>query len=153
MIYTLVSFLGCVFGYLIGRFTTEELKAGLIYFKLLEIIILLSLAITFSYPSFSLVLFFIGVIIGTLFRAEYFYFGVGVFLGSNLTFLNNALVFLYGLPYGSIAFYRNKMIVLFYSLILFSVPAPLYFLDYNLVSLAGGGLVGIALAKLWKLFH
>ena len=151
MIYLLVSFLGCVCGYLIGMFTQEELKPGLVYLKVFGFIVLAGIIFGFSYSSFNIFLFFIGIIAGLLLKFEYFYFGLGLISAGS--FLNNALVFVYGLPYGSLAFYNKKKILLVYSSIFFAVSLMSYFLNYNFVSFAGGGLIGVLLFKLWQIFH
>ena len=151
MVYTLVSFLGCIFGYIIARFTKEELKPGLIYFKISELVILLILSLSFLYSSFNLILLLTGIIFGIFLRFEYLYFGLGVI--SSLNFLTSALVFIYGLFYGSLIFYYKKWKNLVYSLILFFLGFLVYFLDYNILSFAAGGLLSLFFIKFWKIFH
>ena len=116
----LISFLGVVFGGLIANFTKEELKSGEKYFRVL-CILLMSIIITFVLYStlilntknliyFALVLLF-GAIIGLYLRIKYFYFGLAFALTaiSKQNFLLLAsLVFLFGLPYGSLLFLGKK---------------------------------------------
>lgn len=151
MIYIAIAFFGCILGYFIGRFTNEELKQNSLYLNILEIIILFILSFYFLYSSFNLISFFVGIVFGLLFKFEYFYFGIGIF--SSQDFLSSAMIFVYGLPYGSLAYYNKRWKILVYSFILFIIPALTYFFNYNFLSFVGGGLIGIFLLKLWKIFH
>lgn len=154
MIYTLIAFSGSFLGYFIANFTKDELKSGLIYFKILELAILLILSIGFLYFSFSLVLFFFGVLFGVFFRKEYFYFGIGIFsnFNANVNFLASGLVFIYGLPHGTMAFYRKRFFSLFYNLIWFFLPVIIYYLGYDMLSFAGGGLASLFVFKIRTYF-
>lgn len=151
MLYLIVSFLGCIIGYFIAKFTKEELKKGEIYFKILELVVLLSLVVVFLFNSFNVLFLILGLVLGFLLRFEYFYFGLG--LVSVVDFLGSALVFLYGLPYGSLTFYHKKKKYLFFSFILFLVGLLNYFFNYNLASLSAGGLISLFIIKLWKIIH
>ena len=151
MLYIAISFFGCILGYLTGKFTKEELKQSSFYLNILELIILFILSFYFLYSSFNLILFFVGLFLGLLFKFEYFYFGAGVVSGQD--FLSSALIFVYGMPYWSLVYYKKKWKTLFYSFILFSMSALTYLFDYSLLSFAGGGLTGILLIKIWKIFH
>ena len=77
MIY-FISFLGVFIGFLIGKFTKEELKSGRIYFNLLEVVILIILSVILLYNDFNLILLLLGLIFGLLLKFEYFYFGVAL---------------------------------------------------------------------------
>ncbi len=151
MIYLFVAFLGCLIGYLIARFSKEELKKGEIYFKILELVVLLSLVVVFLFNSFNLLFLIFGLVIGVVLRYEYFYFGLGLVPVAD--FLSSALVFVYGLPHGSLAFYHKKKKHLFFSLILFLAGLLSYFFSYNLTSFSAGGLISMFVIKLWKMMH
>ncbi len=141
MIVNALSFLGSVIGYFIGKFTKEELKPGKFYFMLLEAAVLAALIVFLSMKDFNLILFVIGVIFGFILRFEYFYFGI--ILAQNINFLNAGLIFLYGLPYGTLVFYKKNFKILFYSAVLFAAGSLAVFLDYNLASFAAGGIASI----------
>lgn len=154
MIYLVVAFFGCFLGYLIGKFTKEELKDGQTYFKILELIILFVLSLTFLYYSFEIVLFVFGIFFSIMFRKEYFYFGFGLFsslFNNNLAFLASSLVFIYGLPYGTLLYYNKKFMSLIYSLVLFFITFIIYFLGYNMLSFAAGALISLFVLKAGKL--
>lgn len=154
MIYTLVAFIGSFLGYFIANFTREELKSGEKYFKILEILILIVLSVSFLHYSFNWILFVFGLIFGAFFRKEYFYFGFGVFSNfNNINFLASGLIFIYGLPYGSLLFYRKKFFDLFYNLAWFFLPVVVYYLGYNMLSFAGGGLLIIFIFKIFGFFR
>ena len=153
MIYTAVSFLGCFLGYITARFTKEELKSGKNYFNILELIIMFILLVILIYYSFDLSLFLIGILLGLILRFEYFYFGAAIAssFNLNLSFLSSALVFVYGLPYGSLIYYYKKVKYLVYSLIFFSLPMLNYFFNYNLLSISAGGLLSLFIIKIKNL--
>ncbi len=151
MLVDIVSFLGAVAGYFTGKFTEEELKPGKIYFLILEIIILFALVILSLIKEFNFVLFFLGIIAGIFFRFEYFYFGI--ILGNGINFLDSALVFVYGLPYGTLAFYKNNFKKIFYGAVLFVIGSLAFLSSYNLLPFAAGGIATILVLTIKKLFH
>ncbi|MBS3167552.1 hypothetical protein J4216_00300 [Candidatus Woesearchaeota archaeon] len=141
MIPNFIAFLGTILGYFIADKTQDELSDGKIYFKIFELIILLILIILFLINGFVWWLFLIGVIFGFFLRYEYLYFG----------FLNNLLglflVFLYGLPYGSLLYMEKKWKYIFYSLVFFIIGFFINFLGFNLINFGLGGLVTLFLIK------
>jgi len=154
MLYIIISLLGCLFGFILARYTKEELRKGVFYFRLLEILIILILILVILLSSdFNLLLFIMGILIGLMLRFEYLYFGfVLVFPFSNdVLFLLSALIFIYGLPYGSLIYYNKKIKYLIWSVILFFIPFVNYFFDYNLISFATGGLFVFFIAKIRSL--
>lgn len=109
----LISFSGLIFGILLARIARDEIRPGLDYFILFERIILgfiiLGLLLNID-KSFSGFLFlFAGVIFGyfiSLFVNDYLFLGLVcsisfLFLRS-IFFVLNVLVFLYGLPKGTL---------------------------------------------------
>lgn len=151
MIVNALSFLGSVTGYFMGKFTEEELKPGKLYFMLLETAVLAALIVFLSMKNFNLILFVVGVIFGFILRFEYFYFGI--ILAQNINFLNAGLIFLYGLPYGTLVFYKKNFKILFYSTVFFAIGSLAVFLDYNLASFAAGGIASILVLAIKNLFH
>ncbi len=141
MIVNAVSFLGSIIGYFTGKFTEEELKPGRIYFEILKIAVLILLAASAFLKGFNILFFIIGLILGFILRYEYFYFGI--LLAQNINFLNAGLVFIYGLPYGTLAFYKENFRTLFYSAVFFAVGSLAFFSEYYLVSLAAGGMISV----------
>ena len=149
MIFILVVILGCFLGYFIAKFTKGELKSGVIYFVLLELFIFLFLSLIFVYLSFNLFLFLSGILLGLIFRFEYFYFGTGLasIINKDFSFLVSSIVFVYGLPYGSLSYYNKNFKILIYSFVFFILPFIIYFLDYNFLSFASGGLLVLSIKK------
>ncbi|MBS3151886.1 hypothetical protein J4230_00590 [Candidatus Woesearchaeota archaeon] len=156
MIFSIIVILGCFFGYLIARLTKEELKKGLVYFKILELFILALLPFIFLYHSFNIFFFILGMLFGFVFRYEYFYFGVGFFssfLNKDLNFLTSSLIFIYGLPYGSVLFFVKKFRMLFYNVVLFFIPFLIYYLNYDFLSFSAGGLLVLFFMNFYRLFN
>jgi len=134
---SLIAFSGLLFGILLGYINPEELKPGKKYFKIFCLLVLFSilLVLFFSY-KFSIIGLALGVAIGFFLKKEYFYLGLSVVasytLGLNL--LLSSLVFVYGLPYGSLLILKSKKIwkEIMFDLILFLIPFLL--LINNIVS-------------------
>lgn len=121
-----LSFSGLIIGKLISNFTKDELKQGERYFKLFSKLIIISL-ITFKvfFISWGYYYFLIlGVIFGYFFKREYFYLGISLIasIQANIQFIVSTLIFMFGLPLGTL--HREKLtlekfIIIF---IIFSLP-------------------------------
>ena len=121
-----VSFLGQFIGWFIANRTEEELKDGRRYFLILTTS-LLALLISFSiYYSFNVYLLIIGLIIGYLINKEYLFFGI---LSMKNDILLNSLIFVYGLPYGSLNY--KSIRILLTNILLFFIPFLLLFFNIN----------------------
>ena len=155
MIEIFISFLAIFIGYLIAKYTKEELKSGKIYFEIIQIIVLIFLIIILLFQGFVWWLFFLGVLIGLIIRYEYIYFSLGLIniLNINSSFLLSSLIFIYGLSYGSLAYYKNNFKLLIYNLPLFLIPLLFYFFNYGFLSLAAGGLISIFIIKIYNLIN
>jgi len=96
MLEYLISFVGLFVGYVISYYTKEELKQGKIYFKILEIVTL-TIIIALLFAEFNFILFVAGLVIGFIFRYEYFYLGISAinFLDNNLRFLHACFLILF----------------------------------------------------------
>lgn len=145
LLVSLLSFLGLIFGVILAIFTKEELKPGSKYFnmliKIILITILLFLSLKLLYNSLfpTLVAFSIGIISSILFRKNYLYFGILIFTVSFyekefFSFIL-ALIFLYGLPFGTIIATNNinkiKKVypILISNFILFIIPSIILVLE------------------------
>src|SRR3989344_1730978 len=154
MIHVFLSFLGSFLGYFIGKSTQEELEVSKIYFRILEVVILFILVLIFLFNNFNLWVFLIGIVVAFFLKFEYLYFGLGLvssFLSKDLTFLSSILVFIYGLPYGSLLFIEKKWIILFYNLLFFFIAFVFYFINFNILSFVSGALLCLFVLKLYKL--
>lgn len=151
MIYSLFSLIGIIIGILIAYLSKEELESGKKYFIILEILIILALIITIFFFEFNIIFFSLGLALGLLIIKEYLYFGIILFSGvfnNNVQFLNTALVFLYGMPYSSMIFYKKEFKDIIWNGILFLLCASLLFVNFKfLINFASGGLVIIAIRK------
>ena len=139
-----VSFLGQFIGWFIANRTEEELKDGRRYFLILTTS-LLALLISFSiYYSFNVYLLIIGLIIGYLINKEYLFFGI---LSMKNDILLNSLIFVYGLPYGSLNY--KSIRILLTNILLFFIPFLLLFFNINFYNLGAGGLLGILVKRIY----
>src|SRR3989344_4860014 len=139
----LVSFLGQFIGWFIANRTEEELKDGKRYFLVLTNLLIASLIIFSIYYSFNIYLLIIGLIIGFFINKEYLFFSV---LAMRNDVLLNSLIFIYGLPYGSLNYKSIK--VLFMNILFFFIPFLLLLFDINFYSLGAGGLLGILIKRI-----
>ncbi|MBU1245894.1 MAG: hypothetical protein ABIJ20_02185 [Nanoarchaeota archaeon] len=131
LIEIIITFLGIVVGLLLARFTKEELKQGKKYFIWLKRTILIFLVTFLFYlalPNYisTIIFFIIGLIVAYFFKKEYFYFGLALF--STLNLFTVILIFLFGLPYGSLLFSKKyKYKTLLFDLVFFAIPFLLLF--------------------------
>ena len=140
----LISFLGQFIGWFIANRTEEELKDGNKYFLVLTNLLIVSLILFSIYYSFNIYLLIIGLIIGFFINREYLFFSV---LAMRNDVLLNSLIFIYGLPYGSLNYKSIK--ILFMNIPLFFIPFLLLFLNINFYSLGAGGLLGILVKRIY----
>jgi hypothetical protein len=156
----ILSFLGLLGGVIVSYFTKEELKLGERYFLLLEKVLLLSISFTIIYYVGEFFLFLaLGVLAGFIFRKAYFYFGLALPLASEtFLLLLSSLVFVFGLPHGTLLASKSKIKVVKKELI---ISANLFlaailitlFLDYSplLMFVSGALIINSIDIKVWKL--
>lgn len=132
----IIAFIGIIIGLLLARFTKEELKQGKKYFIWFKKIILAILILTLIHIIltklffsrdilFALIGLITGLAAGYFFKKEYFYFGLALylFLYSPFFLFVVILIFLFGLPYGTLLFTKkNKYKILLYESIIFVFP-------------------------------
>ncbi len=152
MLEYIISILGIITGYLIANYTKEELNKGMLYFKVIEILCLLSI-VYLSLSNFNLLLFASGVFAALILKFDYFYIGLSSLntLDAASRFVHSSLIFVYGLANGSIN-YGNKKIILV-NVALFFVPMLLYFLDFHASSISAGALTVTVLMKGYNLIN
>jgi len=129
----LISFLGLILGNIFYYVAKEEIWYSKFWYNLLMRILLLSIAGVLVYSLEFNWLLLVGFVLG-LFLAGYIsiwvYFGISLLvsyiLGSNILFLISSLVFIYGLPYGTLM-RRVNLLQFLYLFLLFVVPLLLYF--------------------------
>ena len=128
--YSLLSFIGILIGILIARYTKEELIPGKKYFLVIERIclILISLIIIYYYkPSWTI---FLGLIAGYFIEINYLCFGLILVLTENL--LVSLIIFIYGLPYGTML-KKEKTKKVLKDLLLFIIPILLLINNIGLI--------------------
>lgn len=137
MIYLIpiISFLGLILGNLFYYNTKEEIWYSKFYFMVLQLVCLLSiigvLVYNFEFNWLLLVGFLVGLVLAEV-VSLWFFLGLSLLIGyfvSNL-FLISSLIFVYGLPTGTLM--RRVVLEKFLELFLvFIIPLFLYFtIDY-----------------------
>lgn len=144
----LIGFSGIILGIIIGRHTYEELKSGEKYFIFFKGVILfsMSLILIFGIKRFSLDLLFLlllGFAIAHFLKFTYFFLGISAAASilTNQQLLILPLVYVYGLPFGTIRYYhiknhRKLLKIIIVNLILFMFPLLFLFFDFNAYMLA-----------------
>lgn len=139
----ILSFLGLAAGFIVAHNSWDELRLGDKYFRITKIIILLLimgiLALSLKFNFITIILFALGIFIGWIFRRTYLYLGiasvVSILVGNPLPIV--ALIFLYGLPEGSLLYYHTKEEHLkketLINLGLFILPLALLFFPQHIV--------------------
>jgi len=113
IIVALVSFLGLIIGWLIKKYTKEEIKVGEKYFKWLVKTIVLVLVVVLIYFDFNYYLLALGILMGFFIRNSYLYFGFVV--GD---FFISSLVFIFGLGYSTLRRYDKIFLIISFALFL-----------------------------------
>ncbi|MEK6861566.1 MAG: hypothetical protein AABY07_06355 [Nanoarchaeota archaeon] len=124
---SLLGFTGSIFGVILKRIAQEEIGPGKKYFNIMQRLFLFILLVAFLYHIklgiFSIILFIIGYLISSLVRYKYLYLGIAsalsLLINSEFPLLVNSIIFLYGLPYGSLLKNNSKLIQ---NLILYIIP-------------------------------
>ena len=135
---SIIAFLGSVAGIILARIAKEEIEPGKKYLNILQRVLLFILFIGFLYNTklsiYSVLAFAIGFIVSTLIKYKYFYLGIASTLSliahSQLTIFVNSIIFLYGLPYGSLLKDNKKIII---NAILYFIPLSLLLIRPQLV--------------------
>ncbi len=153
MLYTIFSFLGLIFGYILAENVKEELNDGKRYFKIISSLCLVTLTLfLFMFDLKFLYGFVLGIIMGYLVKKIYLFLGMSlVFLVNNdLKLLFGMLIFIYGLAQGGLDYMKYKKInyqTILISFILFLLPFSISLiteLKEILIGCATGGiLVGL----------
>lgn len=139
MIY-LIALVGQFIGLILAKFTKEELKQGKIYFNILKNIILVSIIISTLFYKLDIIYLILGLVLALVIKKEYFYFGL---ISNNLLF--SSLIFIYGLPYGSL---NNNFKKLIYNIPLFLITLIITFIYPVNFSLSAGALIVILVKNL-----
>ena len=140
----LAALAGQIVGAFIGSKTKEELESGKKYFLILKNILLGILIVFLMKLSFSGLGLLLGMVAGFVYRREYFYFGVGAAaLMNSFNPVFPVLIFLYGLPYGTLLFKEKKLLQLGFNSLFFIVSLLVSLVYTNLTSLAAGALITI----------
>jgi len=151
---SLIAYFGVLVGLFIANMTKQEVRQGhnLILF-LKEAIILMIIMLFLYHTSNDLLLISIGLAVGLLlgyvFRYIYFYLGIPMSLSFFISqdLLVSSLIFLFGLPHGSLMSYLSKKEVHVYlikSLIFFSIPfiSLLIPIDIGIFDILTGVMIG-----------
>ena len=148
MNYGFISVIGLFIGILIAKYTKEELRNGEKWLELMQIIILVIIAITVIKVEFNIIGIILGIITAYFISKEFFYLGTIISLTiKEINFLASSLTLLYSILYGSIIYYKKKLDKIYLDIILFFIPIIFFYLNLNLISFAGGALIGIAFKK------
>ena len=152
MLYLITSMIGLLLGGFLAYVSPEEMEKGEKYFRIICYLVILGLITSSFFYSFNLLLLIIGVILGIIFYNEYFYFGifsVSTLISGVGSLLTTILIFIYGLPAGSLLYYKKRYLGFLSNILLFFIPFALYFLQFNLTSFAAGGLIGVLVRKMY----
>ena len=153
MLYFIISLIGLFIGGLLSYISPKEMKDGEKYFKLICFATIITLIIVGFVYSFNIWLFIIGLILGIFFYNEYLYFGifsVSMLISGRNPILVSSLIFIYGLPSGSLLYHKKRYLCFLSNTLLFFISFLLYFTSIDFTSLAVGGLAGIIIRRLKK---
>ncbi len=155
----IIAFAGIFVGALLKYIAREEVKFGkygpkyFVWMKRIILFLLILIILNFyDYYIFLIIGILIGLILG-IFLTEYLFLNLVMILGfkssKNILLVLSTLVFLYGLPYGSIL-RRIKLEQIVPVVLLFFIPFLLLFFNFNLsliIGIASGGLFQYLIRK------
>ncbi len=124
----LLTFSGILFGILLKKIAKEEIKQGKKYFQIMIKILLVIIAFILMYNFKISWTIIIGILLGYIIPLNYLFFGLSCIILDN--FLLYIIIFIIGLPYGSLI-NKNKKIL--NELILFLLPMLLFIGNINVV--------------------
>lgn len=142
---------GNVIGYFLGKYTYEELNPGKKLLHWLQIGTLAILASVLLFYFFNLFSFLAGIILGIFLTRAYFYFGLAAassIPNANFALASTILIFLYGLPTGSLNYLTHEKKTLLKNALLYLVGFALASFYANFISFTAGALISITLREL-----
>lgn len=103
----IVAFLGLILGILLAKISPEEMKPGKKYFIIFRNVLLPIISIIlFYFSNYNILFFIVGLIIGYFIKLDYFYFGLvlafAFYVSKEILFILASLIFIYGLPTGTL---------------------------------------------------
>ncbi len=123
---SVIAVLGLAVGAVLAKVSPEEMKPGKKYFSFLRKLMLTAFLVVLAlYSNGMWQYILIGLVIGFFIRLNYLYFGLAMASASgNLLFLVAALIFLYGIPTGSLMVEKSvfRPLVILITLIAFFLP-------------------------------
>jgi hypothetical protein len=152
---SLIVFSGLLFGILLAYISPEELDGGKKYFEIFSLLVLFGIfLVLIHYFKFSVIGLVLGVISGYFLKRVYFYFGLGLVLSHVLGFnlLFSSLVFIFGLPYGSLLVIKSKKLwkEIVIDFVLFLIPFLLLIVKFDYTKILSSFLAGAFLVLLVK---
>lgn len=140
----LIAFSGLLFGVILAKIAYEEIRPGLYYFywvrKIILVLIILALLLNVDMSLLSFAFLFLGVVFGYLaglFSRDYLFLGLcsttSFFFSKEIFFLLNVLVYLFGLPKGTLL-RRFKFDELYKNFLVFVIPFLVLALFLDLLS-------------------
>ncbi len=149
----ILAFFGLISGIILANYTKEELKTGKKYFVIIYKTILI-VAILYALFLASINIYLFGVIVGAIsfifLRNIYFYLGLLIFSTFNLYMFY--LVFLFGIPYGSLIYSKKDLRnIVLNSFVWFIAAALILLINFNqtfILSFSAGAMFMAFLKKI-----
>jgi len=149
LIIAVIAFLGILAGHFLGKIAKEEVKPGWKNFKLLRRLFLLLLILTslsLLWYSFEWILpFIVGFVLSLFIKQRYLFLGFTLVVASTFSsqafFLFASLIFLYGLPYGTMQGLKKEDAYFFFiPFLLLFFPTQIATYNYTWLAVAAGTL-------------
>ena len=147
-----ISFSGLLFGILLYKKTRNEIEPGYKYLRYLMIILYAIIIATFinniNFGYIDLFFVFLGVLIAVIIKLDYLILGLtnvtSYYLGIGYFYSISALIFLIGLPYGSLKSIKTKKInnLILINLLFFMVPLVLLLIKIDIINSIMGFCIG-----------
>src|SRR3989344_920240 len=134
MLYTLVSFLGLILGYVLASKVKEELDKGKIYFdaivKIILVVLITILAFRLTFFGFETIIAIIfGIILNYFIKRVYLFLGLSLILIDD-KLIASLLIFIFSLAYGTLEYIKYKKVNyknILLNLVFFLIPLAFLF--------------------------
>lgn len=156
VIASIIALSGQYFGALLGKIAPEEFKPSELFYKIFRHLLLAALILFLLSQDFNLIAFIGGLLIGFYYRREYGYFGliaVSAMYDTSFQIISSALIFLYGLPYGTLVYGQKKFLKLHFNSLWFILALGLGAFLTNFMAFTAGALITVLILNIvtdWK---
>ncbi|MEA3378649.1 MAG: hypothetical protein U9Q69_03325 [Nanoarchaeota archaeon] len=117
----IIAFLGFIVGVIFTRLCAEEIKPGKKYFDIIQKCLIFIIAVLiFYFSGFNIIFLIGGFLLGWFLAFDFFYLGLALavcfYISKTFIFIISSLIFVWGLPKGSLVGWNRRIILRSFSM-------------------------------------